>query len=282
LTGHDPRDPLTDAADHDIPAIEEALVAQWRLYGHAPGGVWHEEDDLVWTEAPVSQLPYNAVIRTRLGADAPERIDQVVRHFRRRAVQFMWIGHPTAKPDNLAEQLGEHGLSAVEHVTGMALDLASWTTAPPPREGPVTYQEVTDLQGLRAFEELMLSYWELPEESHEYPLGMSRWAYEKGIPGVRWVAYRDGEPVGKAYLSLTGAANTAAIFGVYVRPSARGHGVARTLNELAINRASRLGMRRVVLHSSEMAVNVYRRLGFVDRCTLSIYATTSLHSSQPV
>jgi len=273
---------LTGAPDDDILAIEEALVAQWRIYGCAPGGVWHEADDLVWAEAPVSQLPYNAVLRTRLGADAPERIDRVTRYFRQRGVQFMWIVHPTAKPDDLADQLGAHGLSPVEHVTGMSLDLASWTPTPIPIEGAITYREVVDEHVLRAFEELVLTYWELPEESHHYALGLSRWAYEQGIPGARWVAYRDGEPVGKAYLSLTSGADTAAIFGGCVRPAGRGHGVARALNELAINRAFQLGMRRVVLHSSAMAVNVYRRLGFVDRCTLAVHATSSLHGSQPV
>jgi hypothetical protein len=81
---------------------------------------------------------------------------------------------------------------------------------------------VTDEQGLRAFEELMAAYWALPEESHPYVFGMNRWAYALGDRGVRWVAYRDRQPVGKAYLSSLGRKDTAAIFGVYVRPTARG------------------------------------------------------------
>jgi len=63
-------------------------------------------------------------------------------------------------------------------------------------------------------------------------------------------------------LSLAGTKDTAAIFGVYVRSAARGKGVAQALNQLAIQRAVDLGMKRVVLHSSNMAVNVYRRSGF--------------------
>ena len=71
-------DPPTNGVRADIEAIEEAFVAQWTNYGHAPGGVFHEEDDLVWAEAPVSQLPYNAVLRTRLGRDAAARIERCV------------------------------------------------------------------------------------------------------------------------------------------------------------------------------------------------------------
>lgn len=268
------------SVDGDIAAIEEALVAQWSMFGHAPGGVWHEADDLVWTEAPVPQLPYNAVLRTRLESGDTRRIDDVIAHFRRRGVQFMWIDHPTAEPQDLAERLKASRLSLVENVTGMSLDLASWQD-PGPCKGQIRYREVSTESDLDAFEKLMVEYWELPQESRSFAFRVSRWAYETKVPGVRWLAFREDEPIGKAYLSLVGLEDTAAIFGVYVRPDARGKGVAQTLNELAIRCAVDLGMKRVVLHSSEMAVNVYRRLGFLDRCTLSVYATTSLHSSQP-
>jgi hypothetical protein len=50
-------DPLTTGVHADVEATEEAFVAQWTNYGHAPGRVFHEDDDLVWAEAPVPQLP---------------------------------------------------------------------------------------------------------------------------------------------------------------------------------------------------------------------------------
>jgi RimJ/RimL family protein N-acetyltransferase len=203
-------------------------------------------------------------------------------HVRKRAVQFLWLVHPTAQLANLAEQLAARGLSLVEHATGMSLELTSWSASPGPSKGPNTDREVTDEQGMRVFEELMAAYWELPEESHPHVFGMNRWAYKLGDRGVRWVAYRDRQPVGKAYLSYLGLKDTAAIFGVYMRPTARGYGIASTLTQLAIDRAAELGRRRVVLHSSEMAVHVYRRLGFIDRCILPVYATTALHGMQPI
>lgn len=247
-----------------------------------PAGCFTKEDDLVWTEAPVPQLPYNAVLRTRLASDAAERIEQVVRHFRQRAVQFLWLVHPTAQPANLAERLTARGLSLVEHATGMALDLTSWSAQPGPAKGPIAYREVKDQEGLRDFEELMAAYWELPPESHPYVFEMNRRAYALGDRGVRWVAYHDNRPVGKAYLSYLGCKDTAAIFGVYVRPTVRGYGIASTLTALAITRAAALGRKRVVLHSSEMAVHVYQRLGFIERCTMPVYATTALHGMQPI
>lgn len=275
-------DLLTTGVHADIEAIEEAFVAQWTNYGHAPGGVFHEEDDLVWTEAPVPQLPYNAVLRTRLGSDAAERIEQLLSHFRQRAVEFLWLVHPTAQPANLAEQLTAQGLSLVEKATGMALDLTAWSAPSGPPQGPIAYREVKDQESLRDFEELMAAYWELPVKSRPYAFEMNRSAYTVGGRGVRWVAYHDNQPVGKAYLSYLGCKDTAAIFGVYVRPNARGYGVASALTALAITRAAALGRKRVVLHSSEMAVKIYQRLGFIERCTMPMYATTALHGIQPI
>jgi len=269
-------------AHDDVEAIEEAFVTQWSNFGNAPGGIWHEERDLIWAEAPVPQLPYNAVVRTRLGMDAEARIDQVIWHFRERAVQFLWFVHPTAQPDDLTKRLAAKGLSLVERLTGMSLDLASWSTAPGPMNGPVTYRQVADEQDLQAYEALIDAAWELPERSHRYVVSFSRWVYRSADRATRWVAYRDRQPVGKITLSYLGAGDTAAIFGVYVHPTARGLGIATALINLAITRAAELGQTRVVLHSSEMAVHAYRRLGFVDRCTLPIHATTSLHRVQAI
>jgi ribosomal protein S18 acetylase RimI-like enzyme len=83
-------------------------------------------------------------------------------------------------------------------------------------------------------------------------------------------------------LSYGGVDDTAAVFGVYVRPAARGHGIADRLTRLAVDRAAELGRKRVVLHSSDMAIPLYRRLGFIERCILPLYATTALHGAQPL
>src|ERR1700704_1766455 len=111
-------------AHADIDAIEQALVGLWSNFGHAHGGIFHEESDLIWAEAPVPQLPYNAVIRTKLGMDAEVRMKQVINRFRERAAQFLWLVHPTAQPDDLTERLVATGLSPVDCATGMSLDFA--------------------------------------------------------------------------------------------------------------------------------------------------------------
>jgi hypothetical protein len=45
-------------------------------------------------------------------------------------------------------------------------------------------------------------------------------------------------------------------------------------------RAKQRGCHRAVLHSTDMAAGVYRRAGFVERCTITVFATGSLWSGE--
>ncbi len=270
---------------NDVEALEEAVVAQWANFGQGPGGSYNDDGELAWTEAPVSQLPYNAIVRTRLTRDAEDRIDAMADRFRTRGVQFLWVVHPSARPAHLEPLLSKHGLSLVARETGMALDLASWKKPARQADGPIVYKEANDEQSLADFEELIARYWDLPKETRPYVDGSIRRAFEFGDRGVWLLAYKAQEPVGKAYLSLQGLDDTASIWGVYVKATARGYGIGTRLTELALERAAELGKSRVVLGSSEMGLNVYRRIGFKETRPLAVYASasfpTALQGAQP-
>jgi GNAT superfamily N-acetyltransferase len=279
-------DALRELSKH-VQAIEQAFCSQWAHFGQGPGGRFHADDGVTWIEAPVSELPYNAVVRTCLTGDIDGRIDEIIDRFRQRDVKFMWLVHPTAQPADLAARLARRGLHLVEHGTGMSLDVKEPLPPAPSEDGPVVYRQVRDPDDMAAFEELIRQYWDLGGSSHDYVFGINRWAHDLGH-GARWVAFKHGTPVGKAYMSYTVGADahavsddTAAVFGVYVRPEARGDRVASTLMAHLIEQAAATGRRRVVLHSSEMALSLYLRIGFAARCPLPVYATTDLHSMQP-
>ncbi|MDX6631011.1 MAG: hypothetical protein QOH00_3257 [Gaiellales bacterium] len=267
---------IMDEATRDI---EEALVAHWSHLGRWSRGALTDVRGALCYETPIPHLPYNGVIRTHLStAGADDAIAAVVDSFHRRGVRFLWWQHPTCTPADLGQRLEAHGLTPVEHATGMSIELDGWNWEAL-RPG-VGYEEVLSDRAMKQYEELIVSYWGLPSESQALVADLNRFWGPGRLPAHRWLAFVDGCPVGKALLSLAGSPGVAAVYGMSVRPEARGMGIARGLTSTLLRRAQELGCHRVVLHSSELAVPVYLKSGFAKRCSLTVYATGSLWSSE--
>jgi ribosomal protein S18 acetylase RimI-like enzyme len=264
-----------------VDALEEALVRQWHHFGSGPGATWLEDDDVIMIDAPVPQLPYNGVLRTSIHDvdHADERISSIVAHYREREVPFLWIVHPTASPADLGERLQAAGIGRVEVASGMAIELAGWTApAGEPADG-TRIEQVADLAMMEDFESLSADYWHLLPQSKRFVAAVNRAAgFGPDAAGRRWIAYVDDEPAGKVYLSFRGHPDTCAFFGVSVPERFRGRGLASSLMVTAIEEARRAGYARAVLHSSEMAVGLYRRLGFADVAPFAVHATAGLHA----
>ncbi len=260
--------------------IEQAFVAHWSLLGQWPGARLVDEGGVLRFETQIPKIPYNGVIRTAIEHDPGEAISDVVEAYRRKGSEFFWVVHPSSTPADLADLLQAEGLDLAERSIGMSLELDAWTPPTPETGDPVEYAEVLDDEGLRAYSDIAVGYWEVDDEYRELVETMNRYWSGARLPGRRWVAFLEGEPIAKAYVSFSGPPGVAAIYGMSVRPEARGRGVASRLTQILLEVAKADGRERVVLHSSEMAVGVYRRAGFVDRCELQFFATAPIWSGK--
>jgi GNAT superfamily N-acetyltransferase len=218
-----------------IADIEQALFAHWSVFGRWAKGRLHDEGGLLWLQTPLRHLPHNGVIRTRLVDDAgvDAAIPAVLERIGR---PCFWFDHPSATPPS-----------------------------------GVTFEEVVDDAGLGVYTELTRRYWRIPETDRPLLAELQRELGPGRAPGHRYLAHTGGEAIGKGYLSLAGPPGVAAIFGMSVLPEARGRGVAAGLTATLQRRAREAGCHRVVLHSTEMAVGVYRRAGFAERCQLGFF-----------
>ena len=255
---------------------ERALVGHWSQLGRLPGGTLHAADGLVWFETPVRHLPYNGVVHTQLPgvAQAEAAIERMLAHFEARDAQFFWVVHPSATPPELGGRLAAAGLQPVETMHFMALELDGW--APPAPAPDVTLELAQTEESIRTYSELTFAYWEIPPEEQDGVAALHRAVMAARLPGQPYLAWIDGRPVGKAYLSFTGAPGTAGIYGMSVLPEARGRGVAAALTGAMMARAKEAGCRRAVLHATDMAVGVYRRTGFADCGSADVFATAPL------
>lgn len=266
-------------ADQRIAALEEAFVTHWSLFGRWSRGVLREDAGVLWFETPIKHLPYNMVMKTDIppDADADAVIDHVASRFRARDVPYLWVHRPFDRPADLDHRLRQQGLDLVETVTCVDLDLEDWTPEPPPSHGRFVVGDANDdAARLADYVELMRTYWSVPESERDLLETFNNdWAHERS-PGVRLVAYVDDKPVAKLFMNTDEVPRRVGIYGVATKPEARGLGVASSLMTEAITRAVSLGVARCVLHSSDMARSLYRRLGFIERCTFAVYATGPL------
>jgi GNAT superfamily N-acetyltransferase len=259
---------------------ERAFVAIWsRFCGAWSRGELHERGGLTWFGTPIRHLPYNGVIRTRMDALDEGLLDRVLAGYRQRGVQCFWALHTLSTPARLGEALVMQGLAKVEAITCMALDLGG-PPVPLVPEG-VVIEEVCDEAGLYAYTDLTIEYWEIPADDAALVAQLHRNYGPRPDFGVRYLAWVDGDVVGKGFLCLdAGAPGLGAIYGMSVRPQARGRGVAGALTTAMLARAREEGHHRMVLHSTEMAIGVYARAGFEPCGHLDVYATAPLWSGE--
>lgn len=255
-------------------ALEENLWALWRRFGEGKGCTLVDTPSVLRFDTPLTQLPYNGVLRFRPETDDDNAIDReidaIFDHYHARGVPFFWLAHPTTRPGDLAARLEAHGLALAEDLPGMVAPLAS---LPDPTEPPrgVTIRETTP-DDKRQVVDLAAWRWGLTADVRPQFDAMSE-AFEVGEPGSGlrcWIAERDGIAVSKAF--IVQAAGVAGLYAVATRPEARGLGLARNLTVLGFEAARAEGYELGVLYSSPMAFSLYEKMGFRTAETFAMYA----------
>jgi GNAT superfamily N-acetyltransferase len=261
--------------DQAVLDIEDAFEAHWRRFGLYPGATLVDADGILRIESPIAHLPYNAVIRSHIsdGEAAQSVAADVDRTFRNRNVPYMWVLRPSDTPEDLASRLAQLGLDLVEIATGMDRDLSATQDEGPVAIDGIQIVEADSERALSDYEELIRTYWSVPESDRHMIRTLNRYWTGKRNPGIRLVAYAEDRPVAKLFLNLSELPERASVYGVAVVSQARGKGLATAMMRRAMRTARERGASKMVLHSSGMARQMYLKLGFTERCQLRVFAT---------
>jgi ribosomal protein S18 acetylase RimI-like enzyme len=245
--------------------IEDHFVRSWALVGAAAGGALVERDEFQLTLSALDHVPYNHIQRCTAIREPEAVIDTVLELLGEH--EAIWSVVPSSSPADLAVRLSARGCSLYSLLTGMALDLVK---AIPEEElsSELRIEEVGP-HLLDAYVELVLSQWHLSEEDRATLVAMNQ---DVGFEQMRrWLCYVNGVPMAKAVAVML-EPTCAGVYGVGTTSEARGRGLASVLMREILRALQQAGMRTVVLHSTPMAVNLYRRLGFVEHCQIPVYA----------
>ena len=156
-----------------------------------------------------------------------------------------------------------------ETLTGMAMELQ--TLAEPASLPPgLTISTVEDGESLETWCQLMTSVSEFPDFAAKAWLNLYRGL--EIVDDTLWSLYLgsfQGKPVSTSALFL--GAGVAGIHGVTTLPDYRGKGIATAMTYRPLLAAREQGYRMGVLFSSEMAIGIYRKIGFQEYGEGDIY-----------
>ena len=252
-------------------AIEANLNAAFPLFSSLPSIELHDEPALRWLITPDVPFPlFNHVYWTRLPQESIDvRVEEVRERFAACQVPMMWSIGPFTRPSDLGSRLEARGAAHAEDLPGMALDLQALNEDVPSPDG-LAIEGVGNAESLREYVDVAKVGFELPEVvAQAFFDAFGALGLVGDRPVRHYVGRLDREAVASATLVLM--AGVAGIYNVATLPKARRQGVGAAMTLAAFREARKLGYRIGILQSSAAGFNVYRRLGFEQYSTYSVY-----------
>jgi GNAT superfamily N-acetyltransferase len=229
---------------------------------------FHEETGITWFETGSPLGLFNGVVQIQQEPEAlSDTIDRILTHFKQRNLAFHWNLGPTSRPSNIGNILEAHGIHFDEDEPGMALDL-------PALNENLQLASNLVIHSVTTYE--LLDQW-----TRVWSCGAPEWigrqmlAVYSRLPLSLQSPYRwylgtvDGEPI--ATFSLFFGGGVACIGEVVTLPQFRRQGIGAAMTLAAAREARKAGYRIAVLTASPYGINIYRRLGFKEFCTVSTY-----------
>lgn len=265
-------------AEEAVDAIEANLVATWAAFACLPQAEVVDRPELARLLTGEPFAVSNGIFRARLGGAGDSgsvdesidgAIDEAIEPFRRRGLPFSWLVGPGSRPPDLGERLAARGLRFLGSWPGMAIDLDRLDD-PPALPSGVTVERVASEAALGEWTEVFARGFSMPEGVGDFfrrafvLLGL-----DESRPLQHFLARVDGEPAACSSVSL--ADGVAGIYNVATLPAARNRGLGSVVSTLPLHVGRASGSRLAILHATDMAVNVYRRLGFREHCRIGQY-----------
>jgi len=264
---------LTDLSPATLAmAIEANLIEFFRTLGCHPAVELHDDPEMLWASSSIRFALYNFVTRIRLTPDgADHAVEAAIARCKERGMPMAWVTGPQTQPPDLSRRLQGHGFSTDDE-PGMAADLLAlkedW-----PVPSDLGIERVADAEALRIWSRVTTLGFGMPEALSTM---FYDWFVHVGLDGSgpmrHYLGRLRGEPVATSTLFL--GAGVTGIYRVATLPDARGQGIGTAITLAALREGRAEGYRVATLHASPMGVNIYRRMGFQEYCTIGRYLWT--------
>lgn len=240
------------------------------LIGCLPNAVYQTGADATWFTTDIPFPLFNGVIHARLAADGVDsRVRELLVPFETAKKSMIWWTGPSTRPDDLGDHLQAHGLLHLDDTSGMVIDLEELNTGLLLNPA-VTVKRVGSLNELEQWAGPFAANFEVPQKIvPQLCKSLAKLGFDEQGTLHHYLGLLNGDVVGTSTLYL--GAGVAGMYNVSTLSTARRQGVATALTLIPLCMARDRGYRIGILHSSEMAYKVYRRIGFKVYCPVSHY-----------
>lgn len=252
-------------------AIDDYKIAYGTLFSTLPGATLHHDPGIRWFETNIPLGLFNGVLYTNLPPIAlADEIERIKAHFEQRHLPFLWHVGPTSQPANLGDFLQARDIvhDEDEDEPGMAVDLLA-LNEDLPASSSITIQQVTSREQVEQWAQVwgcgVTPDWvvRLFFEAHA---GLS---LGPESPLRLYMGLLDNVPVATAAILFGGG--VACIKHIVTLHRLRRQGIGAAMTLMVAREARKQGYRIAVLSASPYGIGIYRRLGFREYCSLSVY-----------
>jgi len=244
-----------------IKAIHDSWNSMMLLFFNTPYYETVRTQYLTTVDCSVKIPWFNRVMHTRLmSTNVDEKIQETIAYFSSKGLPFTWQVDPTDTPEDLPEHLEKHGLT-LSSGPGMALVLSELKI--PETQDDLIFERVRTREQCEVFAWLMAKGYGIPEFVWE--------DYTQMVMGIgirddffHYLGYLDGQPVATATVLYSDG--VAGIYNIATLPEARGRRMGSMMTAAPLIDARERGYKVSILHSTKIAYNVYKRLGYEEIC----------------
>jgi len=232
--------------------LEDMIYEETDFFSRYSTGIPFFLLNAVWN----SHVPSEVVVK---------KIKENITFFEKRQVPFLWVIGPSSSPKNMGELLIKNGLT-VNKQPGMAHNLK---TLGAEREilNKVEIIKVENAETFKIWNDVVLTGFEMPKELlSDFFKAFSFMLLNDTPSASAFLAYYNGNPVASSLVCYE--EGVAGIYNVTTLEEARGKGIGTAITLAPLNEAKKLGYEIAILHSSEMALNMYKQMGFKEYCTI--------------
>lgn len=247
-------------------AIEDNLYNFWRTCSKIDNKnvKFTENENFYRFSAGIPIFLVNGVLDTKIPSEiAEETISGIFQSFKHDMLPFNWVVGPSSKPSNLRELLLLKNPSFKVDLPGLALNLNGLSNEI--KDLPnITTVKVQDIETFKQWTEVILNAFEIPMDLlYDFYVNSFSSVFLNGTSTINaYLSYFNEKPAACS-IGFYGS-GVIGLYGIATLKEARQNGLGSAVTLAPLYEAKILGYEIGILHSTEMGLKLYKKLGFKE------------------